>query len=464
VWLRSRGRPIPCLICPPTRPTQARKEVPEMPLPKTIRAVLTWIVLTAAITTFALVVDPIAEAASTKTYSVTSAVYVRASRSTKATILGQLAKGNHVIATGKAKNGWLPIKYNSRTAYVSTRYVRVDRKAATVAIIGPSGKKTAVSKLAVRPKAKTKTAVTKTYTKGTVVKVTGEAAGIYTKITVNGTVGWALTSRLTRNTDTTPDIVANYVTNAVLSLRTTPLATATNQVSIASGKTVGGTGVHSGSYSQVVYAGKVGWVLTGYLNAVAGTPAQYILPLRVTTVYLATTAAIQSTPAATGTVLGTLSTGTALRGTGATSNAHTAVIWNGTIAWVATAKATISLGSTSLDKLESYGKSAVVEMRQVFPKITTVYGWRASSDYSSDHPNGRAADFMIPSYKTNKAQGDAIAAYVIANGKRLHVTYLIWQQRSYTLSSGKWKAMADRGSDTQNHKDHVHVSFEPSPK
>lgn len=458
------GKTLPLPHLPPTRPTQARKEVPEMPLPKTIRAVLTWIVLTAAITTFALVVDPIAQAASAKTYTVTSAVYVRSSRSVKATILGQLAKGNHVQALGKARNGWLPVRYNSRTAYVSTRYVSADRKAAKVVVSGPSGKKKAVSKLTVRKSAKLSSAVASTYNKGTVVKVTGEASGSYTKVNVNGVTGWTYTSKLSRSTDTTPDVVANYAATAVLALRTTPLDTATNQVNISTGARVGGTGVHSGSYSQVVYAGKVGWVLTGYLGAYRGTPDKYILPLRVTTAYLTATAAIQTAPAATGTVLGTLSTGTALRGTGAASNGYTAVIWNGTIAWIATAKVTISLGSTSLDKLESYGKSAVVEIRPAFSKITTIYGWRASSDYSSDHPNGRAADFMIPSYKTNRAQGDALAAYVIANGKRLHVTYIIWQQRSYALSTGKWKAMADRGSDTQNHKDHVHVSFEPSPK
>jgi uncharacterized protein YgiM (DUF1202 family) len=458
------GKTFPLPHLPPTRPTQAWKEVPEMPLPKTIRAVLTWIVMTATITTLVLVANPMAEAAATKTYSVTSAVYVRASRSTKATVRGQLAKGDHVIAVGKAKGGWLPIRYNSRTAYVSTRYVKLDSKAAKVVIIGPSGKKTAVSKLAVRAKAKTKAAVAKTYAKGTVVKVTGEAAGIYSQIIVNGTVGWALTSRLTRTTDTTPDVVANYVTTTSLALRTTALATATNQVTIASGKTVGGTGVSSGSFSQVVYAGKVGWVITGYLSAVSGTPAQYILPIRVTTVYLTGATSIQAAASSSSTTLGSLTVGTALRSTGTTSHGYTAAIWNGTIAWVATAKVTVNLGSTSLNKMESYGKSAVIEIRQTFPKITTIYGWRSSSAYSSDHPNGRAADFMIPCYKTNRAQGDAIAAWVIANGKRLHVTYLIWQQRSYTLSSGKWKAMADRGSDTQNHKNHVHVSFEASPK
>ena len=120
------------------------------------------------------------------------------------------------------------------------------------------------------------------------------------------------------------------------------------------------------------------------------------------------------------------------------------------------------LGSSSLNKLEPYGKAAVVAVRAAFPQIKTIYGWRSSSAYSSDHPNGRATDNMIPDYKKNKALGDALAAWVIANGKTLHVTYIIWRQRSYTITRGSWKAMADRGSDTANHMNHVHISFEPS--
>ena len=69
---------------------------------------------------------------------------------------------------------------------------------------------------------------------------------------------------------------------------------------------------------------------------------------------------------------------------------------------------------------------------------------------NSDHPSGHAIDFMT-------RDGDALADWVLDHRDQLGVTYVIWRQR-YNDGSG-WDHMADRGSDTANHFDHVHVSF-----
>jgi hypothetical protein len=81
-----------------------------------------------------------------------------------------------------------------------------------------------------------------------------------------------------------------------------------------------------------------------------------------------------------------------------------------------------------------------------------------------DHGSGRACDFMestagqMPSASA-QANGDAVAQFVIGNASRYGVKYVIWKQRIYDMrSSGGWRAMSDRGSITQNHFDHVHVS------
>ncbi|MBT9255072.1 hypothetical protein KMZ32_08215 [Phycicoccus sp. MAQZ13P-2] len=58
---------------------------------------------------------------------------------------------------------------------------------------------------------------------------------------------------------------------------------------------------------------------------------------------------------------------------------------------------------------------------------------------------------------TSGAQGDAIAAYVQAHVSEFNVKYLIWQQRYWAPGEG-WRLMEDRGSPTQNHFDHVHVT------
>ncbi|WP_285590333.1 hypothetical protein [Actinomycetospora sp. NBRC 106378] len=70
---------------------------------------------------------------------------------------------------------------------------------------------------------------------------------------------------------------------------------------------------------------------------------------------------------------------------------------------------------------------------------------------ASDHPGGYALDFMT-------RDGDAIADCVVDNKDALGVSYAIWDQRINTGSG--WKGMEDRGGDTANHRDHVHISFE----
>ncbi|WP_281689821.1 hypothetical protein [Pseudonocardia thermophila] len=74
----------------------------------------------------------------------------------------------------------------------------------------------------------------------------------------------------------------------------------------------------------------------------------------------------------------------------------------------------------------------------------------------SDHPRGLAVDFM-----TRGEKGDRIARCLLKNQDELGVSYVIWKQR-INYGDG-WEPMEDRGSDTENHFDHVHVSFQPRP-
>ncbi|WP_433516739.1 coiled-coil domain-containing protein [Nonomuraea sp. CA-143628] len=79
-----------------------------------------------------------------------------------------------------------------------------------------------------------------------------------------------------------------------------------------------------------------------------------------------------------------------------------------------------------------------------------------------EHPLGRACDFMMstggsmPS-AANQALGDRVAAWALENKDKLGVKYVIWKQR-INQGSG-WSSMSDRGSITQNHLDHVHISM-----
>ena len=95
------------------------------------------------------------------------------------------------------------------------------------------------------------------------------------------------------------------------------------------------------------------------------------------------------------------------------------------------------------------------------PKIKTVYTLRAGS--RGDHGYGRAADFMIPNYRSKSSitMGWAIAHYLQHNARELGVQYVIYQQKIWNISraSEGWRRMGGRGNDTANHYDHVHVSM-----
>ncbi|MER6506834.1 hypothetical protein ABT158_08475 [Nonomuraea sp. NPDC001636] len=81
-----------------------------------------------------------------------------------------------------------------------------------------------------------------------------------------------------------------------------------------------------------------------------------------------------------------------------------------------------------------------------------------------EHGKGRACDFMMSRGGTmatgaDADRGDALAEWLIKNGARIGVMYIIWKQRYYDIrSGGGWDPMSDRGGVTANHYDHVHVS------
>lgn len=97
---------------------------------------------------------------------------------------------------------------------------------------------------------------------------------------------------------------------------------------------------------------------------------------------------------------------------------------------------------------------------QMFPQITTI-GGRRSEDGYGEHSSGNAIDIMIPNYSSDagKALGGQVLAFLQQNAAALQLDGVIWQQNTYgyggSLTTGK--AMSDRGSDTQNHMDHLHV-------
>lgn len=88
------------------------------------------------------------------------------------------------------------------------------------------------------------------------------------------------------------------------------------------------------------------------------------------------------------------------------------------------------------------------------------------STYEGHHPvAAQALDNLVSDVygevpSDDNALGDALAQWALDHQAEFGVMYVIWRQR-YNDGDG-WSMMEDRGSITQNHYDHVHVSFNES--
>lgn len=110
------------------------------------------------------------------------------------------------------------------------------------------------------------------------------------------------------------------------------------------------------------------------------------------------------------------------------------------------------------------------------PKIRSAGCWdKHAWNPTSDHPKGRACDFFPTRAGTFPAGAELAAGWELANWLRanaapLHVRYVIWQGRIWTVGrpdDGGWGrpytggGIYDPHDATGGHFDHVHVSFQP---
>ena len=92
--------------------------------------------------------------------------------------------------------------------------------------------------------------------------------------------------------------------------------------------------------------------------------------------------------------------------------------------------------------------------------LTDIGGYRPGDP--EDHGKGLAIDVMVPE---SSEIGDRVAQYAIDHMQENGISYIIWKQRFYAPvnniygPANTWNEMPDRGSVTENHYDHVHVSF-----
>lgn len=260
------------------------------------------------------------------------------------------------------------------------------------------------------------------------------------------------------------------------------------------------TGRTANGVAEVIWQGRPRWVNAKYLTSVGSskpsTPAKPARPSRHTTpkvtgVRYATTALdIRTASDSSSRTVGEVATGTALSITGVTANGRSQIVYRGQTRWVTSkwlsatkpsatkpaakrAKSNknntpsspgnwnklMAGGSEGLSGLRPSAKGIVNNVLQNFSQITTIYGVRPHDPYP-DHPSGHAIDLMLPNYKSNEALGWKMAKYYQAHASELGVSYIIFHQQIWSVArdSEGWRHMEDRGGDTANHMDHVHIT------
>lgn len=274
------------------------------------------------------------------------------------------------------------------------------------------------------------------------------------------------------------------------------------------------TGRRANGMAEVIWRGRPRWVNAKYLTPVGSpkpkpskprTPAKPARPTtpakpkpatpKVIGVRYATTALdIRTASGSSSRTVGEVATGTALSITGVTANGRSQIVYQGQTRWVtskwlsankpgtaskpsatkpaASKKAKSGKASTpgnwnkltaggseGLSGLRPSAKGIVNNVLQNFSQITTIYGVRPHDPYP-DHPSGHAIDLMLPSYKSNEALGWKMARYYQAHASELGVSYIIFHQQIWSVArdSEGWRHMEDRGGDTANHMDHVHIT------
>lgn len=436
-----------------------------------------------------LVVSTVATA--TTAMTATAAVNLRSGPGTSFPILAVLAKGQTVQASGTVTNGWYQVTVADRTGWVYKSYLTsattTSTTATTTTLAAPAtsttssstttGTVTTTANVNVRTGPSTTTAIVGVAARGSHLATTGAISGTWTQVVYAGTARWIATSYLTAGAVTVPTATGHIRTTASLYLRTAGTSTAPYDGVLPANSIVDTTGRTTAEYTEIVTGGTARWIATRYTtSATTNAPAAPAAPAASGTVYVTVGELyVRATSSPTGTIVGTVTRGTALQTTGTTDGDRTQILYLGTARWVyapyvtTTAPTTAtalsiptSVTTSGIDRLNPNAKAVVSYVLANFPKIRTIYGYRSSSSYSSDHPNGRAVDVMIANWSdpTMADYGWQVARYFATNPQPYKVNYIIYRQSIFNVAYPErgWRPMEDRGSATANHFDHVHVS------
>jgi uncharacterized protein YgiM (DUF1202 family) len=407
-----------------------------------------------------------APAAAASTATTTEVLNVRSGPGTTYRVLGTLKQGQKVTTLASSK-GWTRIEFRDEKAYVSAKYLRSAKPAASRPSVTPGSLRATTAALNVRSGAGTSHAVLRVLAEGTKVTMTGRVGSGFAEVVLGSRKGWVSTSYL-KAARGLPAVVGTRVATTVLDIRSTSADRYTRIAEVKKGTKLSVTGAVANGRAQIVYSGATRWVTAKYLAIPAATrPSAPGLPRVTGTRYATTALDIRSTSADRYTAITEVPRGTALSITGKVVDGRMQVVWGKAVRWVtakylSTSRPSVADGAGA--SVERGLKPNAIKVHRAarvrFPQLSTYYGVRPDS--IPDHPSGRALDLMIPNYTSakGKALGGEVAAWARANARSLGIQYVIWNQRIWNIQRDRegWRPMADRGGDSANHKNHVHVT------
>jgi uncharacterized protein YgiM (DUF1202 family) len=406
-------------------------------------------------------------ASATTQMTATVGLNIRSGPSTTTDILGGLFRGQTVTAISSSQ-GWTKISYDGSTAYVASRYLTKGRDLPPPLRIGPGSVKVTTTALNLRTGPGLSYRVIKVLKGGARVTMTGKTARGWAELVNGRSTGWSSMQYLVSSMYGRPAIIGKRVATADLNIRTTSGPNSRTVTEVKKGTALSVTGAIQNGRAQIIYKDRIRWVTARYLTKLTSNlPSPPRLPKIIGTRYATATLDIRSTYADNYRRITEVPRGTELKITGVVKNGRMQIIFEKTVRWV-TAKylsksAPRSIPSSWLAVERGLKPNAIKvhrAMRARFPQITVYGGVRPS--VIPDHEQGRALDCMIPNYQSasGKALGNEAAAWTKANARSLGINYVIWNQHIWNITrdSEGWRFMADRGSDSANHRNHIHIT------
>ncbi len=244
---------------------------------------------------------------------------LRASASTAAAVLLVMPDGATVSLNGQSSNGFLSVTYQGTRGWASATYLSTEDDV-------PTGDTATVidGALNLRINASTSAAVVTVMPDGAVVSLLGQTSNGFSKVSYNGSTGWAYSIYLSSGGDTGNGQFAT-VFDGELNLRS-GAGTGYGVITVLpDGARVELTGSASNGFTQVIYQGVTGWASSQWLTT-GGSPGS-------TATVIDGELNLRSNASTSASVLTVMPDGAIVTLLGQSSNGFAQVRYNGTEGW-----------------------------------------------------------------------------------------------------------------------------------